>query len=117
VPLTIGRDDTASEEQPKEPIGLVQQVANLHLAAVESMAAGQVRLGKLLQSRSTLDVVKVGDQVWLDSSHVKVAVPYKLAARWFKPFVVLGARGAQVTLDLPATFGKVFFNLRVFIKE
>ena len=72
-----------------------------------------MRLGKLLQSRSTLAVVKVGDQVWLDSSHVKVAAPYKLAARWFEPFVVFEARGAQVTLDLPATFGKADWRLDI----
>ena len=63
-------------------------------------------VGRLFQSRSTPAVVKVGDQVWLDSSHVKVSVPYKLTARWFVLFVVLEAKGAQVTLDLPATFGK-----------
>jgi len=70
------------------------------------MAAGQLRLGQLLQSRSTTAAVKVGDQVWLDSSHVKVAVPYRLTAHLSGLFVVLEAKGAQVTLDLPATFGK-----------
>ena len=73
------------------------------------MAAGQVHLGRLLQSRS----VKVGDQVWLDSSHVKVAVPYKLTARWFGLFVVLEAKGAQVTLDLPNTFGKAHQRVNI----
>jgi len=102
----MGLDTAVLEEQPQEAIELAQQVANRHLAAADSMAAGQVRLGRLLQSRSTLAVVKVGDQVWLDSSHVKVAIPYKLTARWFGPFVVLEAKGAQATLDLPATFGK-----------
>jgi len=76
------------------------------------MTAGQVRLGRLLQSRSTPAVVKKGDQVWLDSSHVKVAVPYKLNARWFLPFVVLEVKGAVVTLDLPATFGKAHQRVR-----
>ena len=59
-----------------------------------------MRLGRLLQSRSTPAVVKVGDQVWLDPSHVKVAVPYKLTARWFGPFVVLEAKRAQVPCDI-----------------
>jgi len=68
VPMTIGLDTSVSEEQPQEAIELAQQVANRHLAAADSMAAGQVRLGRLLQSRSTPAVVKVGYQVWLDSS-------------------------------------------------
>jgi hypothetical protein len=113
VPLTMGLDTAVSEEQPQEAIELAQQVANRHLAAADSMAAGQVRLGRLLQSRSTPAVVKVGDQVWLDSSYVEVAVPYKLTARWFGPFVVLEAKGAQVTLDLPATFGKAHQRVNI----
>ena len=104
VPLTMGLDDAVSEEQPQEAINLAQQVAKRHLAAADSMAAGQVRLVRLLQSQSTPAVV--GDQVWLDSSHIKVAVPYKSTARWFGPCVVLETKGSQVTLDLPATFGK-----------
>jgi len=95
VPLTMGLDTAVSEEQPQEAIELAQQVANRHLAAADNMAAGQVRLGRLLQSRSTPAVVKVGDQVWLDSSHVKVAVPHKLTARWFGLFVVLEGEGSR----------------------
>ena len=77
------------------------------------MAAGQLRLGQLLQSRSTTAAVKVGDQVWLDSSHVKVAVPYRLTAHLSGLFVVLEAKGAQVTLDLPATFGKAHWRVDI----
>jgi len=113
VPLTMGLDTAVSEEQPQEAIELAQQVANRRLAAADSMAAGQVRLGRLLQSQSTPAVVKVGDQVWLDSSHVKVAVPYKLTTRWFGLFVVLEAKRAQVTLDLPATFGKAHRRVNI----
>jgi len=113
VPLTMGLDDTVSEAQPQEAINLAQQVTNQHFAAADSKAVGQVRLGRLLQSQSTPAVVKVGDQVWLDSSHVKVAVPYKLTERWFVPFVVLEAKGAQVTLDLPVTFGKAHQRVNI----
>jgi len=82
----MGLDDTVSEEQPQETIDLVQQVANRHLAAAVIMSARQVRLSPLLQA--------------------KVAVPYNLTARWFGPFVVLKAKGAQVTLGLTAAFGE-----------
>jgi len=59
----MGLGDAVLEEQPQEAIDLAQQVANRHLAASVIIAAGQVRLGRLLQSRSTPAVVKVGDQV------------------------------------------------------
>ena len=42
-----------------------------------------------------------------------MAVPYKLTARWFGPFVALEAKGAQVTLDLPATFGKAHQRVNI----
>jgi len=113
VPLTKGLDTVVLEERPQEAIKLAQQVANRHLVAADSTAAGQVRPGRLLQSRSILAFIKVGDQVWLDSSHVKVAVPYKLTARWFGLFVVLEAKGAQVTLHLPATFGKAHQRVNI----
>jgi len=48
VPLTMGLDDAVSEEQPQEAIDLAQQVANQHLSAADRMAAGPVRLGRLL---------------------------------------------------------------------
>jgi len=40
-------------------------------------------------------------------------VPYKLTVCWFRPFVVLEANGAQVTLDLPATFGKAHRRVNI----
>ena len=109
----MGLHDAVSEDQPQEAINLSQQVANRHLAAADSIAAGQVRLGRLLQSRSTSAIVKVADQLWLNSSHVKVAVPYKLTARLFVPFVVLEAKGAHLTLDLPASFGKAHRRVHI----
>jgi len=42
-----------------------------------------------------------------------VAVPYKLTERWFGPCVVLEAKGAQVTLDLPAMFGKAHWRVNI----
>ena len=49
----------------------------------------------------------------MDSKHTPVDVPYKLTARWFGPFEVLESRGAQVTLDLPETFGKAHHKVNV----
>jgi len=68
-----------------------------------------------METDETFWRTNVSDQVWLDSSHVKVAVPNKLTARWFGLFVVVEAKGARVTLDLPATFGKA--RLRVNIRR
>jgi len=42
-----------------------------------------------------------------------VTVPCKLTASWFGPFVVLEGKGAQVTLDLPATFGKAHWRVNI----
>ena len=83
---------------------LAQSVVNRNKAASNAMAAAQVKLGQLLEKRSTPSVVTVEDKVWLDSKHVPVDVPYKLKSHWFGPFQVLEAAGTQVTLDLPATF-------------
>ena len=107
VPLTLGVSDT-TEDGPvdQDALDLAQTVMNRHKAASDAMAAAQVKLGQLLEKRSTPSVVKVSDKVWLDSKHVPVDVPYKLTSRWFGPFDVLEAAGAQVTLDLPATFGR-----------
>ena len=77
------------------------------------MAAAQVRVGKLLQKRSVPSIVKVGDKVWLDSRHTPIDIPYKLTAQWFGPFVVTAARGAQVILDLPDTFGKAHRRVNI----
>jgi len=77
------------------------------------MAAAQVQMGQLLEKRSTPSAVQVGDKVWLDSGHTPVDIPCKLTARWFGPLEVLESRGAQVTLDLPKTFGKANHNVNI----
>ena len=85
-----------------------QKVLHRHQAAMDHMAAAQVRLGQMLAKRVTPACIKVGDLVWMDSKHTPNDVPYKLTARWFGPFKVLEVRGAQAvsSLNLPPSFGK-----------
>jgi len=97
----------------KETVSLVQQIANRHHAASNQMAAAQVRLGHLLERRSTPSTLAVGDKVWLDSKHTPADIPYKLTARWFGPFEVTSVQGVQVTLDLPETFGKAHRQVNI----
>jgi len=118
VPLTLGLTvDTTTTDVPrdKKAVSLAQQIANRHNATSDQMVAAQDRLGHLLEQRSTPSTVAVGDKVWLDSKHTPVDIPYKLTARWFGPFEVTSVQGAQVTLDLPETFGKA--NRRVNIRR
>jgi hypothetical protein len=118
VPLTLGLTvDTTTTDVPgdKKAVSLAQQIANRHNATSDKMVAAQDRLGHLLEQRSTPSTVAVGDKVWLDSKHTPVDIPYKLTARWFGPFEVTSVQGAQVTLDLPETFGKA--NRRVNIRR
>jgi len=82
-------------------------------AASDQMAAAQVRLGHLPQRRSTPSTVAVGDKVWLDSKQTPVDIPYKLTARWFGPFEVTLVHRAQVTLNLPKTFGKAHHRVNI----
>jgi len=49
----------------------------------------------------------------LDSKHTPVDIPYKLTARWFGPFEVTEVHCAQVTLDLPETFGKAHRKVNI----
>jgi len=55
----------------------------------------------------------VGDLVWIDSRHTPNDIPFKLTARWFRPFTVLQVKGAQATLDLPSTFGKAHRQINI----
>ena len=72
-------------------------------------------MGQLLEKFSTPSAVKAGDKLWLDSKHTPVDIPYELTACWFGPFEVLESRGAaaQVTLDLPETFGKAHHKVNI----
>ena len=116
VPLTLGLtvDATTTEVLGDEKaVSLAQRIANRHHAASDQMAAAQVHLGHLLERRSTPSTVAVGDKVWLDSKHTPVDIPYKRTARWFDPFEVTLVQGAQVTLDLPETFGKAHRRVNI----
>ena len=58
-------------------------------------------------------ILQVGDLVWMDSRHTPNDIPFKLTARWFRPFTVLQVKGAQATLDLPSTFGKAHRQVNI----
>jgi len=116
VPLTLGLtvDATTTEVLgDKKAVSLAQQIANTYHAASDQMAAAQVCLGHLLERRSTPIIVAVGDKVWLNSKHTPINIPYKLTARWFDPLEVTLVQGAQVTLDLPETFGKAHRRVNI----
>jgi len=106
VPLTMDLSDSSPSAHDKSAVTLAQQITNRHNAALDHIAAAQVRLRHLLEKRSIPSTVRVGDKVWLDSKHTPVDIPYKLTSRWFGPFEVMAVQGAQVTLDLPQTFSK-----------
>ena len=48
-----------------------------------------------------------------DSKHTPIDIPNKLSARWVGPFEVVSADGAEVTLDLPKTFGKAHRKVNI----
>ena len=79
------------------------------------MTAAQARLGlgHLLPKRSRPATLNVGDLVWLDSRHTPNDIPFKLTARWFGLFAVLQVKGAQVTPDVPSTFGKAHREVNI----
>jgi len=57
--------DTATTDLlgDKKAVSLAQRISNRHNAASDQMAAAQVRLGHLLERRSTPSTVAVGDKV------------------------------------------------------
>jgi len=106
VPLTINLSDSSPSVHDESDVTLAERITNCHNAASDHIAMAQVHLGHLLEKRSIPSTVRVGDKVWLDSKHTPVDIPYDLTSRWFGPFEVMAVQGAQVTLDLPETFGK-----------
>jgi hypothetical protein len=85
-------------------------VHNRHQAAADNVAAAQVRLGLLLDQRSTPVTVKPGDLMYLEASPQHSPphqVPYKLANRWMGPYEAVEVRGSSVRLDVPPELGKI----------
>ena len=113
VPLTMGLAERQEFDDDTKAVSLIERMENRHKAASDHMAAAQVRLGHLLETRSVASRVVAGDKVWLDFKHAPIDIPYKLTARWFGPFEVLSSDGAAVTLDLPETFGKAHRKVNI----
>lgn len=98
------------------------QIQNRHQSAADQVAAAQVRIGRILDARSTPATIAVGDLVWMDGAYLPHQIPSKLANKWFGPYRVLSVHVVAVRLDLPAALGKVsnlvnmrslkFFELR-----
>ena len=105
IPLTVGLM-LGEPGVDKQAAALGESVQARFQAAADHAAAAQVRLGHLLEKRRTPADVAVGDRVWLDGAHVPHQIPYKLANRWFGPYVVLDVMGGAVRLDLPDSLGK-----------
>ena len=63
VPLTASLSKPRLGPKDKGATALARRVRARHQVASDSMAAAQVRLGKLLQKRSVPSIVKVGDRV------------------------------------------------------
>jgi len=116
VPLTF------SQPSPQAPPGetlhigaaaIANRMKMRHWAAANHLAAARARLGHVLAKRSRPATLNVCDLVWMDSRHTPNDIPFKLTARWFRPFTVLQVKGAQATLDLPSTFGKAHRQVNI----
>jgi len=94
-------------------VTLAQRITNHHNAASDHITVAQVRLGHLLEKRSILSTVSVSDKVRLDSKHTPENIPYKLTSGWFGPLEVVAMQGAQMTVDLPETFGKAHQRVNI----
>ena len=116
VPLTFGQP--SAQAPPGEVLDLgAAAISNRmkmrHWAAADHMTAAQARLGHLLAKRSRPATLNVVNFELLDSRHTPNDIPFKLTARWFGPFTVLQVKGAQVTLDLPYTFGQAHCQVNI----
>jgi hypothetical protein len=110
VPLTLELAAHAQSTGDRGAADYALVVHNRHRAAADSVAAAQVRLGRLLEQRANPAEVKPGDRMYLDASPQHSPphqVPYKLASRWMGPYVALDVRGPSVRLDLPPELGKI----------
>jgi hypothetical protein len=109
VPYTLDLAAHAQLTGDRGAPNCVLAVHNRHRAA-DSVAAAQVRLGRLLEQRANPAEVKPGDQMYLDASPQHLPphqVPYKLANRWMGPYVALDVRGPSLRLDLPPDLCKI----------
>jgi hypothetical protein len=105
IPLTVGLM-LGEPGVDKQAAALWESVQARFQAVADHAAAAQVCLGHLLEKRRTPADVAVGDIVWLVGAHVPHQIQYKLANRWFGPYVVLDVMGGSVRLDLPDSRGK-----------
>jgi len=104
-PLPVDMKTSKCRQNYDHAKDMAQKVLHRHQAAVDHMAAAQVRLGQMMAKRVTPACIQVDSLVWMDSKHTPNDVTYKLTAQWFGPFKVLEVRGAQAILDLPPSFG------------
>jgi len=110
VPLTLDLAAHAQLTGDRGAADYALAVHNRHQAAADNVAAAQVRLGLLLDQRSTPVTVKPGDLMYLDASPQHSPphqVPYKLANRWMGPYEAVEVRGSSVRLDVPPELGKI----------
>ena len=110
VPLTLDLAEHARLSGDRAAADYALVVHNRHQAAADSVAAAQVRLGRMMAQRAKPAEVKPGDQMYLDASPQHSPphqVPYKLANRWMGPFAALEVRGPVVRLNLPPELGKI----------
>jgi hypothetical protein len=68
VPLTLDLAAHAQLTGDRGAADYALAVHNRHRAAADSIAAAQVRLGRLLEQRANPAEVKPGDQMYLDAS-------------------------------------------------
>lgn len=107
VPLNLGLPAAVTAREDVLAADFALQIQNRHQSAADQVAAAQVRIGRILDARSTPATIAVGDLVWMDGAYLPHQIPSKLANKWFGPYRVLSVHGVAVRLDLPAALGKV----------